>query len=63
MNSSKELFAKAHLVFSFIRSLYLLAEDELRQNIKKHGLTYSCFRTLWILYFDKKMNMTDLSIK
>ncbi|MCM3692191.1 MarR family winged helix-turn-helix transcriptional regulator [Neobacillus niacini] len=61
MNSSKDLIAKAHLVFSFIRGLYLLAEDELRQNIKEHGLTYSGFRILWILYFDKKMNMTDLS--
>jgi DNA-binding MarR family transcriptional regulator len=61
MDSSKELFAKAHLVFTFIRGIYFLAEDDIRQNIKNFGITHTAFKSLWILYFDTKMSMTDLA--
>ncbi|GAA3315830.1 hypothetical protein GCM10020331_011620 [Ectobacillus funiculus] len=43
MNSSKELFAQGHLVLTFIRGLYLLAEDDVRQHIKKYDITHTGF--------------------
>lgn len=61
MNSSKELFAKGHLVLTFIRGLFLFAEDNVRQNTKNYGITLTAFRTLYILYFDEKMSMTELA--
>jgi len=61
MSSGKELFAKGHLVLTFIRGLYLLVEDDVRQNVKNYNITHTSFRTLWILYFDESMNMTELA--
>jgi DNA-binding MarR family transcriptional regulator len=61
MNSSKELFAKGHLILTFIRGLFLITEDDVRQNLKNYGITLTGFRTLWILFYDEKMNMTELA--
>jgi DNA-binding MarR family transcriptional regulator len=59
MNTNKELFAKSHLVLSFIRGIFILTEDDVRKNLKKYGMTVTGFRTLWILYYEEKMNMTE----
>jgi len=61
MDSSKELFAKGHLILTFIRGLFLITEDDVRQNLKNYDITLTGFRTLWILFFDEKMNMTELA--
>ena len=34
MNSSKELFAKGHLILTFIRGIFLITEDDVRKNLK-----------------------------
>jgi DNA-binding MarR family transcriptional regulator len=61
MNSSKEFFAKGHLILTFIRGLFLITEDDVRQNLKNYDITLPGFRTLWILFYDEKMNMTELA--
>ncbi|KAA9023861.1 MarR family winged helix-turn-helix transcriptional regulator [Niallia endozanthoxylica] len=61
MESGKEFIAKSHLVFSFVRGLFLLLEDDLKKKIKHYGLAVPGFRILWILYFENKMNMSELS--
>jgi DNA-binding MarR family transcriptional regulator len=61
MYSNKELFVKGHLVLTLIRGLFLETEDNVRQNVKNYGISLTSFRTLWILYFEEKMNMTELA--
>lgn len=61
MNTNKELFAKGHLVLSFIRGLFLRTEDDVRHNLKNYDITLTGFRTLWILFYDDKMNMSELA--
>lgn len=61
MDSRKEIFAKGHLVLTLVRGLFLVAEDNVRQNVKNYGITHTAFRTLWILFFGEKMTMTELA--
>lgn len=61
MESSKDLFAKGHLVLTLVRGLFLVAEDNVRQNVKNYGISLTAFRALWILYFDEKMTMSELA--
>jgi DNA-binding MarR family transcriptional regulator len=61
MHTSKELFAQGHLVLTLIRGLYLLAEDDVKQNLKKIDISHTGVRILWILYFDEKMTMSELA--
>lgn len=46
---------------TFIRGIFLAVEDNVRQNVKNYGISLTSFRTLWILYFDQKMSMTELA--
>lgn len=62
MSASRELFAKSCLVFTIIRGLNLIIEDDIRMHLKSYGLGFSSFRILWILYFGKEMTMSDLSV-
>lgn len=61
MRLSEELFAKGHLLFTLIRGLSFITEEDIRQCLKKYRISYPAFRVLWILYFDKNMTMTDLA--
>jgi DNA-binding MarR family transcriptional regulator len=61
MNSSNELLAKGHLVCTFIRGIYLITESDVKENLKNYGVSFTGFRLLWILYFEKKLTMTDLA--
>jgi len=61
MKSSKEAFATAHLVFTLIRGIHSLAEEDVILTLKKYNIQYPSFRILWILFFEKKMTMTELS--
>lgn len=48
MSASRELFAKSCLVFTIIRGLNLIIEDDIRMHLKSYGLGFSSFRILWI---------------
>lgn len=61
MSSGRELFAKSCLVFTIVRGLNLIIEEDIRVRIKEYGVGFSSFRILWVLYFDKEMTMSDLS--
>lgn len=58
---SKEQLAKSYKVYAYTRGLNSYIENDLTQSLKKHEITLPSFRTLWILYFEKKMTMTDLN--
>lgn len=46
---------------TLIRGIFLAAEDNVRQKAKNYGITVTSFRTLWILFFEPKMSMTELA--
>ncbi|MFE8699939.1 MarR family winged helix-turn-helix transcriptional regulator [Cytobacillus sp. FJAT-54145] len=62
MKQERELYAKGHLVFTFIRGLHTVIEEDIKIRLKKdHGLLYPAFKILWILSFEDKMNMSEIS--
>ncbi|MDE5411787.1 MarR family winged helix-turn-helix transcriptional regulator [Alkalihalobacterium chitinilyticum] len=58
---SKEQLAKSYEIYAYTRGLNSFIENDLAQSLKKHEISLPSFRTLWILYFEKKMTMTDLN--
>ncbi|MDZ5472860.1 hypothetical protein SM124_14095 [Bacillus sp. 31A1R] len=61
MKQEKELYSKGHLVFTFLRGLNTVIEEDIRIRLKNlYGLTYPTFKILWILSFDKKMTMSEI---
>ncbi len=57
----RERFAKSYETHGYIRALNSALENDLIRILKKYGITFPSFRTLWILYFDTEMTMSDLT--
>ncbi|WP_142247935.1 MarR family winged helix-turn-helix transcriptional regulator [Alkalihalobacterium alkalinitrilicum] len=61
MSSMGERFTTSYKAFACIRGLNAVIENDIIQFIKKYDLSFPSFRTLWILYFDTKLTMSDLT--
>ncbi|OLO36982.1 hypothetical protein BTR23_14655 [Alkalihalophilus pseudofirmus] len=61
MSSMGERFTMSYKAFACIRGINAVIENDIIQFIKKYDLSFPGFRTLWILYFDTKLTMSDLT--
>ncbi|WP_216831144.1 MarR family winged helix-turn-helix transcriptional regulator [Alkalihalobacterium elongatum] len=61
MYSPKEQLIKSYEIYAYTRGLNSTIENDLIRSIKKQEVTFPAFRTLWILYFEKNMTMTNLN--
>ena len=61
MNSNKNLFSESYLAYACIRGLNEAIETDIKNIIKVYDSNFPKFRQLWILYFEKSMNMSELT--
>lgn len=61
MHSNKNLFSKSYLAYACIRGLNEAIESDIKNVIKVFDSNFPKFRLLWILYFEKSMNMSELT--
>lgn len=61
MRSNKTLFSKSYLAYACIRGLNEAIETDIKNVIKVYDSNFPKFRLLWILYFEKSMNMSELT--
>ncbi|RSK26589.1 hypothetical protein EJF36_06795 [Bacillus sp. HMF5848] len=63
MSYDMTLYAKGHIIFTLIRGLNAVMEEDIRTRLQSiHGMNYPAFRILWILHFTEKMSITDITV-